>query len=56
MAVPEDREAVIGTTAYGVDFCSALIGHRALACQFHPEKSGGAGLRLLANFINWVAE
>ncbi len=56
MAVPEDEGAVIGTTTYGVDFCSALIGPRALACQFHPEKSGEAGLRLLANFIDWVAE
>ena len=56
MAVPEDEGAVIGTTAYGVDFCSALVGPGALACQFHPEKSGEAGLRLLANFIDWIAE
>ena len=56
MAVPTDKGAVIGTTTYGVEFCSALVGPKALACQFHPEKSGEAGLRLLANFIDWVAE
>jgi len=44
---------VIGTTDYGIRFAS-VIGHRNLiAMQFHPEKSGRPGLKILKNFCNW---
>ncbi len=36
---------------YGLSFTAAAFQDNILACQFHPEKSGKAGLRLLANFI-----
>lgn len=50
---PENNEYVYGVTDYGADFCSAL-GHRNLfATQFHPEKSGRLGLRLLERFAAW---
>ncbi len=50
---PENNEYVYGVTNYGADFCSAL-GHRNLfATQFHPEKSGNLGLRLLERFAAW---
>ena len=38
------------STEYGVQFCSAIWRDNIFATQFHPEKSQGAGLRLLENF------
>jgi imidazole glycerol-phosphate synthase subunit HisH len=43
--------ATIGTTEYGVPFTSALQQKNFYGVQFHPEKSGKAGLQLLKNFI-----
>jgi len=48
---PEDRSLVIGTTDYGVTFASAVARDNLVATQFHPEKSGEAGLRLYHNFL-----
>ncbi len=48
--VPERTEDVLAVTEYGVEFAS-VIGHRNLvATQFHLEKSGRPGLRMLHNF------
>ena len=50
---PAKRDWVIGWTDYGLCFASA-IGYRSLvAVQFHPEKSGRPGLRMLDNFCRW---
>lgn len=47
---PEETDLIRTTTTYGVEFVSA-VGRRSLfACQFHPEKSGRVGLRVLENF------
>jgi imidazole glycerol-phosphate synthase subunit HisH len=51
--VPEDVGIIAGTTDYGVRFTSAVADGNLFATQFHPEKSAGPGLRLLANFVNW---
>jgi glutamine amidotransferase len=52
-AVPADPADVLGTTEYGVEFCS-VVGHgNVVATQFHAEKSGEIGLRLLRNFAAW---
>ena len=44
---------VAGTTTYGFPFTCAAARDNIFAVQFHPEKSQAAGLRLLANFVNW---
>ena len=50
---PDSDNTVIGTTDYGMVFPS-VIGHKNLiAMQFHPEKSGVAGLTILRNFCTW---
>lgn len=50
--VPE--EMVLGITFYGINFVSALSFRNLVAFQFHPEKSGRPGLRILQNFGKWV--
>jgi glutamine amidotransferase len=47
---PADPEVVAGTATYGSEFVSAVASGNIAGVQFHPEKSGPAGLRLLANF------
>ena len=54
-AAPEDKD-VLATTDYGLAFASA-IGHDGLwAVQFHAEKSGKYGLKLLHNFYDYCRE
>jgi glutamine amidotransferase len=48
--VPTDPAATIATCDYGVSFSAALARGNIIATQFHLEKSGAAGLRLLDNF------
>jgi glutamine amidotransferase len=43
--------ATIGTTDYGVQFTSAMHQKNYYGVQFHPEKSGKAGLQVLKNFV-----
>ena len=50
-AAPQDLDGVSGTTEYGIPFCSIYASGNLAATQFHPEKSGPAGLRLYKNFI-----
>ena len=42
----------IGTTVYGEAFASAVCRDNFLGVQFHPEKSGVVGAKLLQNFLN----
>jgi glutamine amidotransferase len=54
--VEPDPALVLGTTRHGLDFCS-LYGRDGLwAAQFHAEKSGRPGLRLLRNFADYCRE
>lgn len=50
---PSDEAAVLGTTDYGITFCSVLAVKNLVAMQFHPEKSGRPGLQILKNFCAW---
>ncbi|ODR83358.1 imidazole glycerol phosphate synthase, glutamine amidotransferase subunit [Haladaptatus sp. W1] len=53
-AAPEDDDAVVATTDYGTDFPSVIADESGtvFGTQFHPEKSGDTGLRILENFVN----
>lgn len=48
---PEVTDAVVAVCDYGGPVVAAVDTGRVWATQFHPEKSGRAGLRLLANFV-----
>lgn len=50
-ADPEDKALVAGETDYGIPFCSAIARGNLVATQFHPERSGDAGLKIYDNFI-----
>jgi glutamine amidotransferase len=51
---PARREDVLAETEYaGVRFAAILGRDNLAACQFHVEKSGKHGLRLLENFCKW---
>jgi glutamine amidotransferase/cyclase len=53
-AVPniENNEWILTTTNYGDEFISGVQKGRVSAFQFHPEKSGEAGLNILKNFLS----
>lgn len=48
---PDDGESVVGRTEFNRAFASVVRKRRAWGVQFHPEKSGGAGLALLKNWM-----
>jgi glutamine amidotransferase len=53
-ALPDDDDAVVATTDYGVEF-PAIVANEAgnvFGTQFHPEKSGETGLTILRNFVD----
>ncbi len=49
---PDDQSVALTFTDYGHRFVSAIQIGEVVATQFHPEKSGEAGLRILANFLS----
>ena len=53
-ARPKNAAHVLGTAEYTHNFAAAIARENLVAFQFHPEKSQGLGLRLLANFVNWA--
>jgi len=50
---PSNPEHVCAVAQYGGPFCCALGRGNVFATQFHPEKSGRLGLRLLERFARW---
>ena len=51
--VPASEKVIIGRTKYGREFASIIGRGNFIATQFHPEKSGPPGLRILDNFCAW---
>jgi glutamine amidotransferase len=52
--VPKDKSIVCTTTEYGTTFTSAIASKNIYGTQFHPEKSGDIGLKILKNFVKTV--
>lgn len=52
---PADPGIVLARTTHGGRFASAVATERLIGLQFHPEKSGRDGLRILANVLRLVA-
>ncbi len=50
--IPEDDEIIAGVCDYGIDVVASLSQNNLFSTQFHPEKSGKAGLKILKNFVN----
>ena len=54
-AAPLDHSVVLSETDYGgVRFCSSFQKKNIFACQFHPERSGLAGLAIYRNIAAWI--
>jgi len=49
--VPADKSVVCATTHHGIDVTAAIAKDNLFATQFHPEKSGVKGLKILENFV-----
>ena len=45
------EDCVVGVTEYGKEFPSVINKDNVYATQFHPEKSGKVGLKLIENFV-----
>lgn len=49
-AVPEDASLITARVSYGSEITAAIGRNKIQAVQFHPEKSGTVGLKILQNF------
>lgn len=47
------KENTIATTDYGAELTAAVAHKNVCGCQFHPEKSGAVGLKILKSFCAW---
>jgi glutamine amidotransferase len=48
-------DATVATTTYGSTFATVVERGNVCGVQFHPEKSGDVGLRILRNFLQALA-
>jgi glutamine amidotransferase len=54
--MPKDKSIVCTTTEYGTTFTSAVASKNIYGTQFHPEKSGDVGIKILKNFVKTVVK
>ena len=57
-AIPDDENATVATADYGADFASIVANDagNVFGTQFHPEKSGETGLRILRNYVDYCLD
>lgn len=53
--VPADPDVIAARTTHGRPFVSCVATGRLVGCQFHPERSGADGLRILRNVLTLAA-
>ena len=55
-ARPQDPCIALSYSRLGdLEFCSSLTRGNVFGCQFHPERSGPAGLRIYENLASWIS-
>ena len=54
VVVPANRDLIVAETGHGGPFVSAVAADQVVGVQFHPERSGQAGLSLLENFVRFA--
>ncbi len=54
MAKHVDKRDLIATCEYGADIPAIVQSGNIYGCQFHPEKSGEVGLKIIENFVKLV--
>ncbi len=56
-ACPLEPKDTVATTSFGSTEVTSIVWHKNTgACQFHPEKSGIAGQKLIFNWIKWLKQ
>ena len=54
MAVPNNFKYIIAEINFGMNLIPAVISNgNTIGCQFHPEKSGPTGLKILRRFCEY---
>ena len=51
---PSDENIIAATVDYGVEVPAVICKDQVFATQFHPEKSGPTGLKILENFVELI--
>jgi glutamine amidotransferase len=50
----EDPTNILTKTEYGIEFASSVGTSNVFATQFHPEKSGAIGMKILTNYLQFA--